>query len=323
MSVKHSINGGLRDHAPDRWTARASCVIIAGIMIRKSTVLTAFFPSAASHTPTLVGAIRLAAELGYETVEFYHEGDLGRIRRTLIETGLKSVFSVAGSMNRRGIDMGAILPEDMDLIRQWVDNARIVGSERLMILSGPEHADSEEREMALAATAATAAHVCSICRQGAPQLGVTLEFFNNTGEPSRLLGPTERSVTLAETVRAECANFELTCDLSHLIQMGEDPVASTVATAPISRHLHLANCVVADRDNPLYGDKHPPFGHEAGEVDQEMLTRYLADVKSGGYFEGETVTLTTEVITRQGQDGETLLREATDVMRGALADAGL
>ncbi len=292
-------------------------------MIRKSAVLTGFFPNAVFDAEVLIEAIRLAAELGYETAEFYHEGDLGKVRRALIEAGLRSILLPASAMKRDGMDLGGLSTEDMDRLRQWVDQAGTLGSERLMILSGPEHQDPEEREVALAATAAAAAEICSIARRGAPQVGVALEFFNNVGEPGLLLGPTDRAVELAKTVSAECSNFELTCDLSHLIQLGEEPVVSAMATASHSRHLHLANCVVADTDHPLFGDRHPPFGYEGGEVDQDALTGFLRGIQGAGYFEGDPVTVAVEIITRDGQDGKTLLREATQVVNAAFSELGL
>jgi sugar phosphate isomerase/epimerase len=292
-------------------------------MIKKSVVLTAFFPEAVQNTDQLVRGIELAAELGYQTVEFYHEGGALRVRGALSKAGLDSIFLAAWAMKRDGMDLAALSSEELTQIQKWIEQARSLGAERMMILSGPEHEDTEDREIALAGTTAAAAEICRLARSGSPPLGVVMEYFNNTGEPYLLLGPTDRAVDLAETVKTECNNFELTCDLSHLIQLKEDPARSALVTCPHSRHLHLANCVVADPEHPLFGDRHPPFGFDGGEVNADVLTDFLRAIKDQGYFEGPPVTIGVEIIARDGQDGAALLQEATDTVNQSLLGAGV
>jgi len=40
------------------------------------------------------------------------------------------------------------------------------------------------------------------------------------------------------------------------------------------QHVHLGNCVMKDKADPYYGDRHPPIGYPSGEI----FTRDLADI---------------------------------------------
>jgi sugar phosphate isomerase/epimerase len=102
-----------------------------------------------------------------------------------------------------------------------------------------------------------------------------METFSNTGEPWFLMGPTARFVPFAEKLRAGHKRFGATLDLSHLQQMGEDPVQSLRTAAGVCPHIHIANCVISDPAHPLYGDKHPQFGHEAGAADEKIIRNFL------------------------------------------------
>jgi sugar phosphate isomerase/epimerase len=184
-----------------------------------------------------------------------------------------------------------------------------------MVLSGPERAEAAERGRALAALRES---LEALCDHAAP-LRLHLESFNNAGEPWLLAGPTARCLELARAVAASRANFGLTFDLSHALQMGEDPLASLLSIGPYCRHVHLANCVIRDRSHPLFGDKHPPFGFAGGEVDAARLARFVRGVAAGGFFAGGTVTVGAEVITRPPAEPVATATEAKRALDEALA----
>ena len=150
-------------------------------------------------------------------------------------------------------------------------------------------------------------------------LRLHLESFNNLGEPWLLMGPTARGREMAAAVAAGHANFGLTFDLSHALQMGEDPLASLLSIRPYCRHVHLANCVIRDHGHPLFGDKHPPFGLAGGEVDVPWLARFVRSLAAGGFFAGGTVTVGAEVITRPPADPVATAAEAKRALDEALA----
>jgi sugar phosphate isomerase/epimerase len=149
-----------------------------------------------------------------------------------------------------------------------------------------------------------------------------LESFNNAGEPWLLMGPTARCLELARDVAKGHPNFGLTFDLSHALQMGEDALRSLLSIRRYCSHVHLANCVIRDRADPLFGDKHPPFGHPGGEVDAPWLAGFVRGLREGGFFAGREVTVGAEVITRAPAEPVATAAAAKRELGSALAGSG-
>jgi sugar phosphate isomerase/epimerase len=116
---------------------------------------------------------------------------------------------------------------------------------------------------------------------------VSLEGFNNRGEPYLLMGPVARCLALAEDVGAEHHNFGFTFDLSHSLQLGEDPSRSAALISGWCRHVHLANCVLRDRSDSCTGQASALF-HPRGEVDEAYLAAFLRSLRRRGIFPGAT-----------------------------------
>lgn len=106
-----------------------------------------------------------------------------------------------------------------------------------------------------------------------------LEFGKNT-----ILGPTKDSVAFAEAVDSCCGNFGLMLDLSHLPLLGETPWKMLYEAKNVVKHIHIGNCVMKDPSHPAYGDEHPRFGIEGGEVGVVELAEFLAALFEIGYF---------------------------------------
>ena len=83
---------------------------------------------------------------------------------------------------------------------------------------------------------------------------ISLEAFDDKIDKKCLIGPTPRAVELAERVRQQVANFGLTIDLSHLPLLKESPSEFLI-------HAHAGNCMIADTQDPAYGDMHPRLGY--------------------------------------------------------------
>lgn len=93
---------------------------------------------------------------------------------------------------------------------------------------------------------------------------ITLEFFNDEGEPELAVGKVPFVRKLYEQTQG--CGIGITFDTSHVAQMGTDVETSFASLAPWIRHLHLANSVSANRNNPLFGDKHPLFGGKGAAI---------------------------------------------------------
>jgi len=98
------------------------------------------------------------------------------------------------------------------------------------------------------------------------RLNLTLEPGDTSVDSFSLIGNTDLAIKLVREIREKYKNFGLTMDTSHLRQLNEEPLDSIKKAFPYCNHIHLANCIIKDKTLNLYGDKHPEFGIEGGEI---------------------------------------------------------
>lgn len=119
------------------------------------------------------------------------------------------------------------------------------------------------------------------------QLTVSLEPGDRDIHRKLLLGPLSESVEIAKEIRNEMSNFGLTIDMSHLAQLGEDKAKAFHIARGYFEHVHIANAIIRNRDNPRFGDEHPRFGIEEGEHNQDDIAQFLRDLEIIGFFPEE------------------------------------
>ncbi|MGB9876654.1 MAG: sugar phosphate isomerase/epimerase family protein [bacterium] len=120
-------------------------------------------------------------------------------------------------------------------------------------------------------------------------VSISLEIFDREIDKKFLIGPSEEAAQIAEEVKKEFSNFGLTLDLSHLPLLKEKPHEALIAVSDYLVHIHIGNCVLKEGD-PLYGDKHPPFGVENGEIDVDELRSFLEALIYIGYLKRSVPT---------------------------------
>ena len=129
------------------------------------------------------------------------------------------------------------------------------------------------------------------------KLNLTLEPGDTGVDSFSLIGSTDLAIKLVREIREKYKNFGLTMDTSHLIQLDEEPLDSIKKTFPYCHHIHLANCIIKDRTSNLYGDKHPEFGIDGGEINIEEIRDILVTIKET--YEGSELIVGLEIIYRK------------------------
>ena len=109
-----------------------------------------------------------------------------------------------------------------------------------------------------------------------------METFDRRLDKKTLIGKVRDAAHIAEAVKLDFPDFGLLYDLSHMPLLDEVPAEmGVIREHPI--HIQVENCVkVAGR--PLYGDQHPHFGFEGGEVGVEELTEFIHELFKIGYL---------------------------------------
>jgi len=157
---------------------------------------------------------------------------------------------------------------------------------------------------------------CSIAdkQAGDRELVLSLEYFDTNPPTSLLIGSTETAIQIAQILQKETNRFELTFDLSHVLQLRENPAVAIQIAEPYVGHIHLSNCIISDPSHPLYGDCHPPFGFTGGSVGESELEIFLKDVEMVFGSKNRDIIIGPEIILPSGYEGITLARETTLLM---------
>jgi len=117
-----------------------------------------------------------------------------------------------------------------------------------------------------------------------------------------LIENTNLAIKLVREIKEKYNNFGLTMDTSHLRQLDEEPLDSIKKAFPYCNHIHLANCIVKDKTSNLYGDKHPEFGIEGGEISIEEANYMIKEIKK--MYRRTDLILGLEIIYRTNNDEE-------------------
>ncbi len=163
-----------------------------------------------------------------------------------------------------------------------IEQVAAAGGNGLIITSGPpspENATAAHHE----AFADLCRWLCARCaRHG---ITVLLEPFDTNIDKRFLYGSTDQCVKLIESLRPEVDNFAIELDMAHVPLMGETFSHAIKTVAHHLKRVHLGNCVLKDRNHPLYRDKHPPMGYDGGEIDTPELTEILRCLLEIGYLD--------------------------------------
>jgi hydroxypyruvate isomerase len=257
--------------------------------IVKSVVMPALFKDSICNEESFKKKIDIICRQGfYDGVEFYFNGDekqQDEVRQCLAESKLYSVFLAGNPMKANNIDLGDLDENrrkySVDYVKKLIEQAYFYRSKKMLIVSGKSHGSKEHSDKAFLHLVDSIKELCkySMSKSQNYILDITLEYFNDKGDPFFLIGPYSIALDLVKAIQEEYKNFEITFDLSHSIQLKEEPVNALTQLSEYVSYIHLANCVTCDKENRFFGDKHPPFNIKEGEVDDEDLLNFITSIR--------------------------------------------
>lgn len=270
--------------------------------MKKGICLTAVFPEAMFDKDKLIQAIQLTAQTNfYDGVEYYFDGseaDCKEIRDTIKELGLYSVFLAGYLMKSEKTDISsrdeAVRKSSVTFSKELIKRAICLGADKVLVLSGPVWAD-EDREQVIQQSVKSIRKLSDARNYETAVPEISLEFFNDQGEPYLALGDFETIKLLCEELTG--ANFGITYDLSHAAQLGWNIRSTFVELLPWIHHIHIANSVSRVKDSPLYGDKHPLFGVKDEDLSLVEVQGLLQEFRQNGDYENVSIC-SMEMISR-------------------------
>jgi sugar phosphate isomerase/epimerase len=295
--------------------------------------MSASFKQSVNDSQYFKDKLQLVKKEGYyDYIEFYFEGDKNqceKIKRLIGKNRFDSIFLAGFPMKKDKIDIADFdnekRAEALEAVKRLIDKAYYFESKKLVIVSGKTYENEEDRKKAFGYLCESIKQLCRYAKTKAQNytLDLTLEYFNDKGEPFYLIGPSESARQLAECVSSEYDNFEITFDLSHSLQLREEPVQALNETKRYVNHIHLANCVISDKKDAFYGDKHPPFNVSNGEVFNDDLIQFLKESCENDslYDKGKDIIIGLEVITPEGCDDDDIYHKSTEIFKKAMVQA--
>ena len=167
------------------------------------------------------------------------------------------------------------------ILDDMIDQAVALGAEGFIFAAGtPSFYDATSEDFS-----AFDCFCDKLCTKLKPH-GITamLEPFDMDIDKKFLYGPIDDCVKLAKRIIAKHDNFGFELDMAHLPLMREDFTSAIERTAPYLKRIHLGNCVLKNKNNPRWGDTHPPIGFEGGEIDVPELKIILRSLLDCGFL---------------------------------------
>lgn len=168
----------------------------------------------------------------------------------------------------------------LDTLRRESDFALEAGAKKIIFGSGDdvpndrEGAKSRFVELILSWAEYIPEDVC-----------LTLEPIDRDVDKRFLLGPLEDSCQCIERIRqAGRREAGILLDMGHIPLLHETMENAIEKTLPWLRHIHLANCILKNPENPLFGDKHVCWGEPDGEYDETDGVLFMRLLQKSGYL---------------------------------------
>lgn len=248
-----------------------------------------------------------------------------QVRDLLAQSGMKIAFGAQPALLTQKLSLNTTDEAErrraVDQIKECIDEAYFMGARGLAVLAGRdpgEQARDAEKKLLVES-------LKELCQYSASKgkMPIVLETFDRLPfGKNAIIGPSIEAVEIAEKVKANCVNFGLMVDLSHLPLLSETATECIKTVKDHLVHVHIGNCAMRDPNHPAYGDEHPRFGIEGGENDVAELTEFLRALLEGGYLKaGEPKPVSFEVkpIVASGETSAAIVANAKRALNKAWA----
>jgi sugar phosphate isomerase/epimerase len=272
--------------------------------------------------PVLDTLRRIAADDYFEAVEVTGIKDLS-VRREAAAMLQTAHMSVAYGAQPRQLSGGLNLnhPDEaerrkaIEALKEAMNEACELGAEGFAFLSGKYELGNEEQ--ALEWLIASTRELCAYAKSKGT-MRVAHEVFDHAIDKKSLVGPAPLARRYAEKIRRDFDNFGLMVDLSHIPLIGETAEQAIGPVRDYLIHAHLGNCILRDKNQPGYGDNHPPFGCRGGENDVAEVAEFLRVLFKTGFLNAENRPIVSfEVKPRPGEDSEVVIANAKRTLNRA------
>ena len=195
-----------------------------------------------------------------------------------------------------------------DTLMREVEYALALDSKKIVFASGrdlPEdRAGAKERLAEL---------ITLIARQIPRDVILALEPTDRDIDKYFLFGPLDETVDFIKKVRRYVPSLGLLLDMCHVPLMHETLESAIEKVDDTLVHVHLGNCMIKNKKDPYYGDKHIPWGYPGAEYGFDEGVGFLEMLKKIGYFDKKGATVSFEMRPLEGMSAEESLERFVEV----------
>ena len=195
-----------------------------------------------------------------------------------------------------------------DTLMREIEFALAVDSKKIVFASGPDL--PEDRE---GAKERLGELVVTIAKQLPKDVTLALEPTDRDIDKYFLLGPLDETVAFIKKWRRYVPTLGLLLDMCHVPIMHETLESALEKADDTLVHVHLGNCMIKDKNDPFYGDKHIPWGYKGAEYSEKEGAAFLEMLKKIGYFDKMGATVSFEMRPYDGLSSEESLKHFVEV----------
>lgn len=265
---------------------------------------------------------KIASDVFFEAIEMTYISDSEvkqRIKEMLNNSGMEVFFGAQPVLLRNRMNLNdeneSIRKKSIEIIQQCIDQAYEIGAKSLSFLSGQYNINSRDRAFDLLVDSTE--KICDYAKEKGSMM-IELEVFDFDVDKKSLIGPSCLAKKFSEKIKRKFDNFGLLIDLSHLPLIRETPYQAIIPVKEFITHIHIGNCLIYDKNSPLYGDYHPPFGYPGTEIGIQELADFLQVFVDIEFFDPEErIAVSFEVKPVQGQDPDLIIANSKRALEQA------
>lgn len=200
-----------------------------------------------------------------------------------------------------------------DLMMREIGYALDLNSKKIVFGSGPDTPDDRE-----GAKERYLEFVLKVMKEVPSDVEMSLEPTDRDIHKMFLFGPMDETVDFIKEVRKNgYENIGLLLDMCHVPIIYETLDSALEKCKDVLNHIHLGNCVIKDKTDLLYGDRHPSWEYPGGEYTDGDGARFIGMLREIGYTNKKNATVSFEMRPYEGMSAEDSLARFVSVFKRA------
>jgi len=259
----------------------------------------------------------------FQTVDIPFAGERQAFRKLIGDQGHPHTYTLTRVFAEGDLNLSSLDPDlrrkTWETVIKEMDDAAEAGAQSVTVVSGTRPEDPARRSEALAGLEQSMEQIC-LAASRRQEMGVVIEPLDYFAHKKATLGSTGEAIEICRRLAGSGLQLVLCIDTAHLILNREDVVGAVEKARPHMVDFHFCNAVT-DTSEPLFGDRHLPFG-APGEVDVDVIAGIMAAFGRSGFLSGENrPRIFCEVMTPDDWDPMATVAHCQDTLEQAWAKA--